>query len=269
MAETKRTPGRRAHINALHAWYGKTKEEAEQLVDSKPYAELNNETWAETSVEAAIKGIVEKMGIPAEVGPESDFEQYKMIGAPEVYDAIIEILAEIHDKWVVENAHKYMRDTVKDENGNEVKNEKGKPIPTVGPKSDKKLYQHLPTALIGLEELANDLRFLAPFLDDMGLNPGEQKLEPWGAFLSSPEITAAYERYVSKYMEKNNLTTTAELDAHIMDTIKGGYGSLAPTSEAGDGRLEYMASKIEVLRKSVMANSPEKFGKLKDGSQPQ
>ena len=54
-----------------------------------------------------------------------------------------------------------------------------------------------------------------------------------------------------------------------MNIIKGGYGSLAPTSGESDGGLEYMASNIEVLRNSVMANSPEKFGKLKDGNQPQ
>lgn len=64
-------------------------------------------------------------------------------------------------------------------------------------------------------------------------------------------------------------TTISELESHIMNIIKSGYGSLDPTSEAGDGRIEYMASKIEVLRKSVIANSPEKFGKLKDGNQPQ
>lgn len=249
MAKT-RTPGREAHLYALMAWNDKyTKEEAEAFVDSTPYAELNNTTWAETSVKAAVKGIVEKIGIPAEVGPESDYSAYKMVGADEVYDAVIEILAEIHDKWVRENAKKYDR-------GNEAK-------------SEKNLYQHTPTALIGLDEVAKDLMFLAPFLKEMGLNAGEMDLVPYGAFKPSEEIAAAYQRYVEKYMAANKIYTTPDLSEHIKSCIKGGYAPLAPVSEMAEKRAAYMMARTDLLTEAVKAKSPEVFGKLPATSQPQ
>lgn len=246
----KRTPGREAHLYALMAWNDKyTKEQAEAFVDSTPYAELNNTTGAETSVEAAVKGIIEKIGVPAEVGPESDYSAYKMVGADEVYDAVIEILVGIHDKWVAENAEKYDR-------GNEAK-------------SEKNLYQHTPTALIGLDEVAKDLMFLAPFLEEMGLSAGEMDLVPYGSFKPSEEIAAAYQRYVTKYMEENKIYATPDLEQHIKDCIKGGYAPLVPTSEVGEKRVAYMMERVELLANTARAKGPETFGKLPSLSQPQ
>lgn len=237
------TPERTAHLYALMAWSDKyTKEQAEQIAYTTEYTELDNVTWAETSIEAAIKGIKEKLLKNRTSTETIDWSKVKIENNEEVFDAIIEILQEIHDKWVIENAKKYNRGTEE--------------------KSNKNLFQHLPTAMIGLDEVAKDLMFLAPFLKEMGLSVGEMELVAYGSFKPSVDIQKAYERYVQKYKENHNIASIADLDAHIKDCVYGAYKPLAPTTDVAKQRLEYMRNHIELLSNTVMKKNTEEFGKL-------
>lgn len=237
------TPERTAHLYALMAWNDSySKEQAQQIAYSTNYEELNGITWAETSISAAIKGIKEKLLKDQDLPENIDWSKINIQINEKVFDTVIEILQEIHDKWVVENAKKYNRGTEE--------------------KSNKNLFQHLPTALIGIDELAKDLMFLAPFLQEMGINAGEMELSAYGSFKPSVEIQKAYNRYVQNYKKINNIKTAEDLEHHIKSCIYGGYKSLKPIDEVGKERLMYMRDHIKLLSKTVMNKNVPEFGKL-------
>lgn len=237
------TPERTAHLYALMAWNDSyTREQAEDIAYTKGYEELNSITWAETSIQAAIKGIKENL-LKDKILPEKiDWSKIKIESNEEVFDSIIKILEVIHDKWVVENAKKYNRGTEE--------------------KSNKNLFQHLPTALIGIDELAKDLMFLAPILKEMGVNTGEMDLSSYGTFKPNEEVINAYNRYIQKYKEENKISSIEELDLHIKDCVYGAYKALKPISDVGKERLKFMRDRIELLSNTVMKKNQAEFGKL-------
>lgn len=236
----KLTPGRRAHLYARMAWNGDVNlEDEENWVASAQYAELDGKSYAESSVVAAVEGIQKTFGV--EVVPDAIVAE-KIAPTPENYDKIIEILVKIHDNWVKQNAKKYNR-------GNEEK-------------SNKNLFQHLPTALIGLDEVAKDLLFLAPFLEDMGMDVGQMDLVPYGSFTASKKVAEAYQRYVERYKAAEGIKTQEDLLKHIDDCIEGAYEPLLPNDEMGVQRVAYMKFHEEVLKNSVCKKNEVEFEAL-------
>lgn len=231
--------GKRAHLYALSAWNGYGKEQGEELVDKTPYEQLDGITYAETSVAAAVDGIKKLFGIS--VTPDA-MVSTKIAPTPENYDKVIEIMVGIHDKWVFEKASKYDR-------GSEER-------------SNKNLFQHLPTALIGLDEVAKDLLFLAPFLEDMGLDIGQMDLVPYGSFKPNSKLGEAYQRYVRKYKADNNIETQEDLTQHIDDCIEGAYEPLVPMDEVGVQRVAYMKFHEDILTDEVCQKNEAEFGEL-------
>lgn len=231
--------GKRAHLYALLSWNGYGKQQGEELVEKTPYADLNGITYAETSITQAVKGIREVFGIT--VTPDS-MSAGKIAPTPENYDKVIEILVGIHNKWVFEKASKYDRGSEGKTNGN--------------------LFQHLPTALIGLDEVAKDLLFLAPFLEDMGLDIGEMDLVPYGSFKPNSKLGEAYQRYVRKYKADNNIETQEDLTQHIDDCIEGAYEPLVPMDEVGVQRVAYMKFHEDILTDEVCQKNEAEFGGL-------
>ena len=229
------TPERKAHLYAMMAWSDQyTKEQAEEIAFTTEYSELNGITWAEDSINTGLRGIVDSIESKRLVVPAQNTEQE--------WDVIIEILASIHDKWVTDNAKKYDR-------GNEYK-------------SNKNLFQHLPTAMIGIDELAKDLMFLAPFLEEMGLDAGVMNLVPYGSFKPSKELAAAYGRYVKSYKIKYGIESIEDLSMHIEDCLSGEYQPLVPVSEVSMARNEYMQRHVGLLCQSVADKNPDEFGVL-------
>ena len=171
-----------------------------------------------------------------------DWSKVRITADNSAYDTVIRILEEIHNKWVSENAKKYDR-------GNETK-------------SNKNLFQHLPTALIGIDELAKDLMFLAPMLKAAGLNVGEMDLVPYGAFKPSKEIEEAYARYVQQYKEEHNITSIENLSYHIEDCTNGSYEQINAVSPIAKARLDYMREHIDLLTNTVLDKNPAEFGIL-------
>ena len=174
------TGDRTCHAYALMAWHKQTYDQAYDFVINHTLAEINEQSYARASIGAACEGL-RKYG-RLDLSP-SDV-------TPETYDKIILILAEIHDQWVRDSAEKYSR-------------------------GDDRLFQHLPTALIGIEELSKDLMFLAPYLAFIGINAGKMELEPRGSFIPSQEIVDAYNRYVQKYVESGSLAHAPKNDPEM------------------------------------------------------
>ena len=227
------TPERKAHLYAMMAWSDQySKEQAEEIAYTTEYSELNGITWAEDSITTGVNGILDMLLIDKLVIPAKNTAQE--------WDVVIEILANIHDKWVQSNAKKYDR-------GNEIK-------------SNKNLFQHLPTALIGIDELSKDLMFLAPFLEEIGLNAGRMNLVPYGAFKPSKELIEAYGRYVENYKNINKIETREDLAKHIEDCSMGGYFALEIIDDVSKKRVDYMQTHNELLVNSVLNKNPGAFG---------
>ncbi len=238
MAE-KRSAAKQAHLYALMAWNDQYDEKsATELIDKTDLSALDGITYAETSIKQAIEGIVKK-----------DIKG-KISGDPAVlHDAIIEIIDGIHNKWVAENPHKFDR-------GNEVK-------------SNKNLFQHLPTALIGIDEVAKDLMFLAPFVEEMGVSLGNMQMTAYGSFVPSKEVTEAYKRFVAKYKAEHGITNAEELESHIKGCVDGGYEPLQKTTkkqESTQPRIDYMKKHTSILTETVQKKNAEQFP---EQSQPQ
>lgn len=255
-------PGKTAHYYALLAWNGMNKAEALNKVMEGSYQELDATTYASGSVNAAKEGIEkyllngQKLDEKYITGEAEDFSAYfaktgevianKFKNEDEFCDAVVKILEEIHDSWVAGNAKKYNRDA---------------------DKNDKRLYQHLPTALIGLEEVAKDLMFLAPILEQMGYNVGKMTEAEWGAFVPSKAVEKAYQRYVENYKTKNGIQNEADLENHL-NGITETYSALQGEGVAKD-RANYMkdSHRVKVLAGQVVAKNNEAFAK--DQSQPE
>lgn len=225
--KSKYTPDLQAQVYAMIAWNGKTKSEAEAEVDEvlkkhngdakAAFDELDASVYAGGSVLSAMNGIM------------THSEELKGEGK---YDAIIRILSEIHDTWVAGNTKKYDR---------------GNPE-----KSAKQIFQHLPLELIGIDEVAKDLMFLAPFLKEQGINVGEMQDGAYGAFVPSAEVVAAYNRAVEAYKEANNIQTVDDLHDSLQGIIEG-YAPLQTPHEKRDDRLAYMLGKIGLITDSVVS----------------
>ncbi len=227
------------------------------MVEEHTFEELNETTYAGDSVTAAKRGIekyllkgkdeIDNALITGE--RKSEIEELELASKmvsnvkseKEICDNIIQILVEIHDKWVVDNEKKYDRD-------------------------DERLFQHLPTALIGIEELAKDLMFLAPIMETLCYPVGKMTESERCEFIPNKEIVDAYNRYVEKYKADNSIETEEDLQDHIAHLTET-YDSLkvenAPSGKEdfAKQRIAYMsdANRIALLASQVKAKNEKCF----------
>jgi len=269
-------PGKLAHYYALMAWNGMNAQDAGKMVSENSYETLNATTYAGDSVNAAKSGIEKHLAggkvviDPAQITGDAPYNQsyFYAVGdkivanfdsEEQLCDSIIKVIEEIHNKWVEDNAKKYNRDQ---------------------DKNDKRLYQHLPTALIGIDEVAKDLMFLAPILEKTGYKVGTMTESEWGAFVPSQAIVEAYQRYVAKYKADNHIANEEDLAKHIAN-ITSTYDPLkvkkvnnpndpkeAEKNRILQERIDYMSDKnrVNVLVGQVKAKNEQAFGK--DQAQP-
>ena len=225
--KSKYTPDLQAQVYAMIDWNGKTMAEAEAVADETlkkhngdakvAFDELDASVYAGGSVLSAINGIM------------AHEQELKGDGK---YDAIIKILSEIHDTWVAQNTKKYDR---------------GNPE-----KSAKQIFQHLPLELIGVDEVAKDLMFLAPFLKEQGIEVGQMQEGAYGAFVPSAEVVAAYNRAVEAYKSANNIQTIDDLHNALPQIIEN-YAPLQTPHEKKDDRLGYMLGKVGLITNTVVS----------------
>ena len=186
-----------AQISALQAWNEQTRDDAEELVENLLkenngetdafYTALDNQAYGNSSIEVAKKKIEERKN--------------DLLDPEKRYDTIIDILRSIHDQWVAENNFKIWR-------GN-------------WDKTEQNMTQHLPTELIGITETAKDLMFLAPFLNEMGIECGEMK---GSDFIPNKSVEDAYQRAVDKFAKVHHVNS--ENLASRMKYIIAGYQPL-------------------------------------------
>lgn len=172
-----------AQISALQAWAGKTRDVAEEIVENLLkehngetdafYQALDNQAYGSSSIMVAQK--------------EIEARKNDLLNPETRYDTIINILRSIHDKWVAENGFKVWR-------GNWAETE-------------QKLFQHLPVELIGMQETAKDLMFLAPFLNEMGIDCGKMGEGAWAEFTPSQDVVNAYQKAVDKFCNIHHINS--------------------------------------------------------------
>ena len=188
------TPYQNVAKAALINWNGLSEGEANAKIQTESVQELESQVYAMDSMKYAVVGIAKQVGLNEEEttnffeavinGPENAeifvIVREKMQGFSE--EQKLEVLATIHDGWVVGNS-----------------SEK-----TFNKKVDRQqLRQYAPLDLIGWNEVRNDLLFLTPILAAVGVQIDEETL------------AQAYHTRVANYMEKMKINSPDDLTALV------------------------------------------------------
>ena len=237
---------KKAHVSALVSWNGMTYAEALALAEKSTCEELNEKTYASDSILAAKSGIEKHLLNGREIdikiltgeknAPEGYFEKQsnqiiKNMTSAQILESVMMVLKEIHDNWVAGNAKKYNRDA-----------EKG----------DARLFQHLPMQMIGINEVAKNLMFLAPILEKFGIKTGEMQKEPYGQFKPTPAVETAYKLFAKKSFEKNGFKRggVVELGEKLPGIITS-YKPLQGELRVDQDRRDYMLGRVTQLADQV------------------
>ena len=204
------TPYQNVAKAALINWNGLSEGEANAKIQTESVQELESQVYAMDSMKYAVVGIAKQVGLNEEEttnffeavinGPENAeifvIVREKMQGFSE--EQKLEVLATIHDGWVVGNS-----------------SEK-----TFNKKVDRQqLRQYAPLDLIGWNEVRNDLLFLTPILAAVGVQIDEETL------------AQAYHTRVANYMEKMKINSPDDLTA-LVQQGRGYYPILPEELEA-------------------------------------
>jgi len=212
------SPKKVCYLYALMKWNGMSFYDAYKCVLTEN--DLNAITNADESIFTAKKAIISR---------------YNDFCSNERYSAVIEACADIHNKWVYENSSKYNRDI---SNG------------------DKRLYQHLPTALIGLDELTKDMIFLQPYLSEMGIDIGSFNKET-KEFEPIKEVQVAYESYKQDFEKQyKDLDKSNE---EILQDIISHYPALNSKTELAQKRVAYMNERADLLTSQIKDRNDSKI----------
>ena len=202
--------------DALMSWNGLSEEEATKKVQESSNEELEQQVYAEGSINYAIKGfqkysqeyLKNKQGYGEPItdhdvelfkevvmtgkyryGPVQDFYDImrnKMgidLDRSNVENLVLSVLSNIHDGWVKDNQKKFFA-------------------------RDKK-YQHMPIELIGWKEAKNDLLFLKPMLEEMHI------MEFYPYLSTEEDLESAYNKRVQAFLKENNITDVSKLSEQI------------------------------------------------------
>ena len=237
--KTKFRPDIQVQIYAMVAWNGKTMEEAEKIAEDaikkyngdedKAFDELDKQVYASTSILTALEGIQ---------------RHEQELQGDDKYMAVMKILEEIHDKWVKDHPAKYQRKTPQ--------------------QSIDQLYQHLQTEMIGVDEVAKDLMFLAPFLE---FEVGKMQEHPYGLYIPCKEVSDAYDRFAKNFFDKYKIVTIEDLKEGMPEIITG-YQFLLGEDDTSKARVEFMLGNVDALvREVVERQSEEMFQQNEDEKQ--
>ncbi len=192
------TPYRVVAKNALMSWNGLSDEEAQKIVETQSFDELEGQVWAKGSMLYAVSAIAQNLGLEtvqtdlenivlngggkqhsltlSESGQQTLSEIGELLKANKNF-SVVDVLSKVHDGWVKDNAKKF--------------NKEGR---------EGKKYQHLPIELIGWKEAKADLLFVEPILNSMGISIDEKQLEQ------------EYNSRVETYFNKNGLVDEKGID---------------------------------------------------------
>ena len=234
-----------AHAQALVAWNGMEYADAMKLAESQTCEQLESQSYANVSIAAAKAGIEkyllggkkidERYLTGAAQAPEGYFEGLRTeidsrLDTKALGKGVMSILDDIHTQWVSDNAKKYNRDAEK---------------------NDRRLYQHLPTHMIGVHEVALDAMFLAPILYKMGIYMGAMEQKPYGTFIPSPGFTKVYHEYSKEHLGQD--VNEVKLRAQITNAINE-YAPLQGQDELSKARRAYMTERTDLLVTQTVKN---------------
>ena len=202
--------------DALMSWNGLSEEEATKKVQESSNEELEQQVYAEGSIDYAIKGfqkysqeyLKNKHGFGEPI-TDHDVELFKEVvmtgkyrygSVQDFYDImrnkmgidldrsnvenmVLSVLSTIHDGWVKDNQKKFFA-------------------------RDKK-YQHMPIELIGWKEAKSDLLFLKPMLEEMHI------MEFYPYLSTEEDLESAYNKRVQAFLEENGITDVSKLSEQI------------------------------------------------------
>lgn len=202
--------------DALMSWNGLSEEEATKKVQESSNEELEQQVYAEGSIDYAIKGfqkysqeyLKNKHGYGEPI-TDHDVELFKEVvmtgkyrygSVQDFYDImrnkmgidldrsnvenmVLSVLSTIHDGWVKDNQKKFFA-------------------------RDKK-YQHMPIELIGWKEAKSDLLFLKPMLEEMHI------MEFYPYLSTEEDLESAYNKRVQAFLEENGITEVSKLSEQI------------------------------------------------------
>ena len=202
--------------DALMSWNGLSEEEATKKVQESSNEELEQQVYAEGSIDYAIKGfqkysqeyLKNKHGYGEPI-TDHDVELFKEVvmtgkyrygSVQDFYDImrnkmgidldrsnvenmVLSVLSTIHDGWVKDNQKKFFA-------------------------RDKK-YQHMPIELIGWKEAKSDLLFLKPMLEEMHI------MEFYPYLSKEEDLESAYNKRVQAFLEENGITDFSKLSEQI------------------------------------------------------
>lgn len=244
-------PGKEAQLYALIAWNGEDENSAYEKVCQMSYDKLSELTHADDSIMTALYGIEKHMLFNVKTDLMEDLVRgdlsignsnyYELLGRSIeskcngdmriFYNTVLNIVSEIHDNWVKSNAQKYDRDK---DNG------------------DKRLFQHLPMELIGIEEVNKDLLFLSPLLDRFNLPVGIMTFEPYGSFNCTNDFEKAYYERVKSFLQSTAISDIDDLKDYLQNDVRYTYDALRPENafagqkEFAKARADYMKSDEKV-----------------------
>lgn len=184
------TPYQNIAKEALINWNGLSAEEAEKKVTEESVNELEGQVFAMDSIKYAIAGITKELNLSEQqmeqltqstiYGPDtSEFFATVATKAEKLTEEQqLNILATIHDGWVVNNSSEKTFNKKVDRN---------------------QLRQYAPLELIGWNEAKSDLLFLEPILAAINVTVDRESLE------------TAYHQRVANYLEKENINNENDL----------------------------------------------------------
>ncbi len=211
----------------------RTEDEAKRLAreeagnHKKTTYELDNDdnhgVWGEGSITAAIRSLVAQLGssqnpesIVKDIYKEDDSSVAKLSEdlqkIENINAMIIQVLSDIHDDWCISNAKKFFE-----------------------PGRDKQ-YQHLPLELIGWKEAKNDLVFLSPILQKMGINVDLDQLE------------REYKERQKQFLESQDLRNKEDVREYVS---RGEYiENLSTSLDEGNSKKAVLERTLDYLRKN-------------------
>lgn len=159
------TPYREIAKQALMSWNGLSEEEATRVATTESIESLEGQVWAMSSVKSAVESLANSLGLTEEEkqtfenavvnGPENNpifseiSEKTKGMNVEQLDNLTIDSLSFIHDNWVKDNSSEKAFEKKKDR---------------------EQLRQYAPLEVIGWNEAKNDLLFLSPILNSIGVN---------------------------------------------------------------------------------------------------
>ena len=218
----KLTPYRKVAMDALINWNGMNESDALKIVTTESFDELDSRCYAESSVSCAALKLAQILGLSDNGCAEFvdvvlakdhvEIEEYDKLHYSRAQKAwrdrvkndnyeILNILSEIHDKWVEGNASKF--------------NKEGR---------EGKRYQHLPIELIGWKEAKADLLFVKPVLNAIGVEVNEEKLQ------------TEFNRHCAEYIVAHNIDSHEKLEEHILNIGKT-YHSVTESNTTNDAEI--------------------------------